>query len=70
VTACGGDCDGDGTVTIGEVTRAVNLFLGQPLCNPGNPALSCPVADTDGNGIVSIGEVLQSVNRFANGCPP
>jgi len=69
VTTCAGDCDGDRTVSIGEVIKAVNLFLGQPLCNPSNAALSCPVADTDLNGSVSIGEVIQSVNRFLSGCP-
>jgi hypothetical protein len=69
VTTCAGDCDGDGFVTIGEVIKAVNLFLGQPMCNPSNAALSCPTADTDLDGSVSIGEVIQSVNRFLSGCP-
>jgi hypothetical protein len=69
VTACAGDCDGDGTVSIGEVIKAVNLFLGEPLCNPADPPRSCPVADVDGNGSVSIGEVIQGVNRFLSGCP-
>jgi len=68
VTACAGDCNGNGTVTIGEVTKCVNLFLGQPLCNPASPAASCPVADANNNGTVSIGEVTQCVNRFLNGC--
>jgi hypothetical protein len=68
VTACTGDCNGDGHVTIGEVTRCVSLFLGQPLCNLSNSNLSCPVADASLNGSVSIGEVSQCVNRFLNGC--
>jgi len=45
VTTCTGDCNADGHVSIGEVIKCVNLFLGQPLCNPSNPNLSCPVAD-------------------------
>lgn len=61
VTTCNGDCDGNGTVVIGEVVRVVNQFLGQPYCG-------CPVADTNHDGIVSIGEVVQSVNRFLSGC--
>lgn len=51
-----GDCDGDGVVSIGEVQRAINMFLGvQP------PA--CGV-DLDGNGTVSIGEVQKVINSF------
>lgn len=68
VTTCTGDCDGNGIVTIGEVVRCVNLFLGQPLCNMTNINLSCPVADASLNGGVSIGEVVQCVNRFLDGC--
>ena len=68
VTTCSGDCNGNGVVTIGEVLKCVNLFLGQPLCNMTNANLSCPVADANGNGSVSIGEVIQCVNRFLNGC--
>lgn len=68
VTSCTGDCNGDGHVTIGEVIKCVNLFLGQPFCNPGNPSLNCPVADANLIGGVTIGEVIQCVNRFLNGC--
>lgn len=68
VTNCTGDCNGDGTVSIGEVIKCVNLFLGEPFCNVANPNISCPVADANLNGIVSIGEVTQCVTRFLNGC--
>jgi hypothetical protein len=67
VTGCGGDCDGNGTVSIGEVSRARGLFLGEPLCNPGNVNLSCPVADMTNNGTVSIGEVSRSQCLFLSG---
>jgi len=51
-----GDCDLDGEVSIGEVQRAVNMFLGiEP---PG-----CAV-DADGDGSVSIGEVQRVINAF------
>jgi len=68
VTDCTGDCDGDGQVTIGEVIRVVRIFLGQPLCDPHDPSLSCPVADTDHSNSVSIAEVIQSANRFMTSC--
>ena len=68
VTTCTGDCDGNGVVTIGEIIKCVNLFLGQPLCNPGTPTASCPVADVNLNGSVSIGEVTQCINHFLGGC--
>jgi len=68
VTTCTGDCDGNATVTIGEVTRCVNAFLGAPLCDAAKPLSSCPVADANRNTEVSIGEVTQCVQRFLLGC--
>lgn len=68
VTTCTGDCDGNGSVSVGEVTKCINLFLGQPLCNAAAPIFSCPVADANLDGSVSIGEVTQCVNGFLNGC--
>ena len=51
-----GDCDGSGVVSIGEVQKAINMFLG---------ALSpdCGV-DCDGDGQVSIGELQKVINAF------
>ncbi len=69
VTNCAGDCDGNGAVSLGEVSRCVNLFLGQSMCSDSSPTLNCPVADADNGGSVSIGEVIQCVQRFLNGCP-
>jgi PKD repeat protein len=51
-----GDCDGSGTVSIGEVQKAINMFLG--IVPPG-----CGV-DCNGNGTVSIGEVQKVINAF------
>jgi len=34
VTTCTGDCDANGTVSIGEIVKCVNMFLGAPLCDP------------------------------------
>jgi len=65
VTNCAGDCNGNGTVSVNEVSRASGLFLGDPLCNGSNSTQSCPNADminTDGS--VSIGEVTRSSCLF------
>ena len=51
-----GDCDGSGTVSIGEVQRAINMFLG-------GAAPDCGV-DCEGNGQISIGEVQKVINGF------
>jgi PKD repeat protein len=56
-----GDCDGDGTVSIGEVQKAINMFLGS--LPPG-----CGV-DTSGDGTVSIGEVQKVINAFLGVVP-
>lgn len=67
VTGCGADCDGNGSVSIGEVSRARGLFLGEPLCNSTNVNLSCPIADTiTRNGSVTIGEVTRANCLFQN----
>jgi len=51
-----GDCDGDGTISIGEVQKAINMFLG-------TFAPGCGV-DCNGDGTVSIGEVQKVINGF------
>lgn len=51
-----GDCDGDGTVSIGEVQKAINMFLGVLPVGCG--------ADCNGDGQVSIGEVQKVINAF------
>lgn len=51
-----GDCNLDGTVSIGEVQRAINTLLG--LLPP-----DCGV-DADGDGTVSIGEVQRVINAY------
>lgn len=68
VTSCTGDCDGNDAVTIGEIVKAVNVFLGRPLCDPETPTANCPVADTDSNGAVSLGEVMQTVGASLSNC--
>lgn len=56
-----GDCSGDWGVSIGEVQRGVNMFLG-------TEAPGCGV-DQNGDGAVSIGEVQKVINCFLGDCP-
>jgi hypothetical protein len=51
-----GDCDGNGTTSIGEVQKAINMFLGS--IPPG-----CGV-DCSEDGVISIGEVQKVINAF------
>jgi PKD repeat protein len=51
-----GDCDGDGQVSIGEVQKAINMFLG-------SQSVGCGV-DCNRDGEVSIGEVQKVINGF------
>jgi PKD repeat protein len=55
-TSLPGDCDGDGSVSIGEVQKAINMFLG-------TLAPGCGV-DCNQDGSVSIGEVQKVINAF------
>ncbi len=57
---CLGDCDGDGTVSIGELVRLVNIALGQ------QDIESCEsMADY---GSISIGDLIMAVNNSLLGC--
>ncbi len=48
---CGGDCDGDGAVTVDEIVTGVTIALGDA---PGN----MPVFDTSGEGQVTVDELI------------
>jgi PKD repeat protein len=51
-----GDCDLGGTISIGEVQKAINMFLGVA-------SVECGV-DCGADGAVSIGEVQKVINGF------
>ncbi len=55
-----GDCDGNGTVGIADLTRCVNISLGSPL-------RTCWTADPDGNGQVSVSDLVKAVNAALDG---
>jgi hypothetical protein len=61
--SCIGDCGGDGSVTIDELVRSVNIALG-------NTAVAvCTASDRNGNGAVTIDELVTAVGAALNGCP-
>jgi hypothetical protein len=60
---CTGDCDGSGTVSIGELILAVNISSGT------TPVSACAAADRNHNGTVTIDELIAAVNDALSGCP-
>jgi hypothetical protein len=60
---CTGDCDGEGTVTIAELIRGVNIALGTAAID------ACPSFDVNGDGAVTVNELIVGVNAALDGCP-
>ena len=57
-----GDIDGDGQITIGDVTDLIDLILS------GNAtAQSCPAADIDGDGQITIGDATDLIDMLLGG---
>jgi len=63
VATCAGDCDGDGSVTVNELIKGVNIALGTLATD------QCPSMDVDGDGNITIDELLKAVNAALVGCP-
>jgi hypothetical protein len=59
---CVGDCDGDGSVTVSELIRGVNISLDLL------PLDRCPAFDRDGDGEVEISELVTAVNNSLAAC--
>ncbi len=59
---CGGDCEGDGKVTINDLIRAVSIALGA------TPIDRCRSADQNRDGRLSISELIQAVRAALDGC--
>ena len=59
---CGGDCDGDGSVRIDELVRAINIALDQTSLD------NCTAIDADSDGRASINELVLAVNAALRGC--
>lgn len=64
-SACGGDCRGDGRVTIDELITAVNIALGRTT----TAITPCPGLDRDASGEVAIDELVTAVAFSMSGCP-
>lgn len=60
---CAGDCNGDGAVTIDELTVALRLALGAGSLE------SCVGVDADGDGQILVDELIAAVRRALSGCP-
>ncbi|MDX2169953.1 MAG: hypothetical protein SF182_22985 [Deltaproteobacteria bacterium] len=61
-TACVGDCNGDGEVTVNEIITGVNIALGN------TPVQTCPAFDRNGDGRVDISELIAGVANLLYGC--
>jgi len=59
---CVADCNADGSVSIDEIVRAVNVALGTK-----NPSW-CLVADQTGDGAVTVEELIAAVSDLLSGC--
>ena len=60
---CTGDCDGNGSVTVDELLKGVNIALDNV------PLTDCPSFDRNGDGAVTVDELLEAVNAALNSCP-
>lgn len=60
---CGGDCGGDGSVTVDDVIRAVVIGLGEA------PAVECRAADVSRDGAITVDEIVGTVQAALVGCP-
>jgi hypothetical protein len=59
---CTGDCSGNGTVTVDELVRGVNIALGTVASE------ECPGLDADGNLRVTVNELITAVTNALGGC--
>jgi hypothetical protein len=60
--ACAGDCDGNGRVTVDELTVGVRIALALA------PVSQCAACDGDGDGAVGVEEIVRAVAGALAGC--
>jgi hypothetical protein len=60
---CSGDCNADGTVSIDEIIRGINILLAE--IDP----RECVAADADGDFAVTVNELVAAVKSGLEGCP-
>jgi hypothetical protein len=61
-TACVGDCNDNGAVTVDELVKGVNIALGTLTVQ------DCAAFDADGGGSVTVDELVKGVNAALGGC--
>jgi len=61
-TACSGDCNSDGMVTVDEVLVLVNVALGSANVS------TCGAGDVNQDSQITVDEILAAVNNALNGC--
>jgi hypothetical protein len=59
---CVGDCSSDGSVTVDELIKGVQIALGE------QPLDACPRFDTNADGNVTVDELVLAVGGALNGC--
>ena len=62
ISACVGDCNDGGTVTVDELLTMVNIALGDATVS------ECLAGDGSGDGAITVDEILTAVNNALNGC--
>ncbi len=62
-SVCGGDCNGDGEVTVDELLKMVNISLEV------FPVSQCLAGDLNSDGVITVDEIIKAVNNALNGCP-
>ncbi len=62
MSACVGDCDDKGTVTVDELVKGVNIALGTATLD------DCDAFDSSNDGTVTVDELVTAVNAALNGC--
>jgi hypothetical protein len=60
--SCGGDCNGDGQVTVDEVLTLIDIALGSVAIT------QCEPGDSNRDGHITIDEILTAVENALNGC--
>ena len=63
-TRCNGDCNGDRSTRIDEITLGMNILLDRRSLD------DCPAFDADDNAGLHLTDLLQAVNSALLGCPP
>jgi len=61
--SCVGDCDGNGSVTVDDLIKGVNIALGNLY------VVDCPAFDANEDGSVTIDELIRAVGYALESCP-